>query len=163
MTVTFKGYEKREEIAAMLENPVRRLIIDPFDLIPRADVLAILAELDRMDLAAKAKHDLAEHRHAWEQAIIEQYVKVEDAPTSPFVNCVIRSRDSSFYRSTFKDHKAKYLLNGKGYCGTHLPRAKETLVYNVIADHEREYVAPEEAQRIYDEAQALRDKRMYQR
>jgi hypothetical protein len=126
VSVKFPPYESRETVAAMLEKPLRAASKAKWSSIDIAenlnDIDAILAELDRIDTVDQAKRQLASNRAAWERQVIATQVKTEDAPAGTL--CVEKNYSSYSWSWSSKVHKAKVLLNGVGYCLTHLKNAE---------------------------------------
>lgn len=137
MTLRFPTYPDRPRVAAMLEAPVRLLLADsPGDA--RAEVQAILDELDRMDTARRARLALDQARAEYDHAIIQQYVSVTDAPADAL--CSERTYGRHGYSSrTGKTHRAKVLIDGTPYCGTHRVRAERDAQINAKVAHRAGY------------------------
>jgi hypothetical protein len=116
MTVQFKGYYRREHVAAMLEPVVRESLAptrDPMEIL--GDIRDILAELDRMDAVRQAESQVSIERDARYQEA-ETRIRATIEPASG--QCSYSTAHYSGQRQHCK-HPAKARF-GVLWCGLHL-------------------------------------------
>lgn len=169
MTVGFLYYYRREHVAAMLEAPVRQATkstavdvpVEAWAMTTEAwgDIRDILSELDRIDTVEAAKSALRTAERTHDLAVLAEYAKVTDAPagTECTKKNVSGGRANTWRARETISHKAKYLLNGEGYCGTHLQRSLDFANYKSISDHKAEYIEDAALRKIVDDDRELRD------
>lgn len=169
MSVKFRSYESRVNVAAMLEAPARVLnrAAAGFPTTvaegnrAEGDVAEIIAELDRMDDVRRAEEKLKSDYDAFRREAIAAGVKV--VPITDGLPIAYCTEDKSWngYSRYSRQHKAKVTLNGVPYCGTHLRRAEEHARSKAVLNSTLRPAEDAKARAIIDADRALRKTRTY--